>query len=232
MAHPAPVFNNQWEAIALHHWAGPYLETAGRDGRLLKTEVNEGIRISAIVKSLRSGDGRRDSRSRDAVAEILRLWDASKRNGPTAPRGEQAGVDSSPGSQMRSNGDGSISWIFPIEISVRAPLLTPAASSVSPAVTTVADPSFAHAERKRDEDENFSERGGYEPGFIHGFNIPLPDFSAVSYRIAKNLKSRAADDRFELRYHHFSIVMNAERRIAAFTACNIDGSRLKAVKST
>jgi endonuclease G len=29
--------------------------------------------------------------------------------------------------------------------------------------------------------------------------------------------------------HHFSVAMNAERRLAFFTACNIDGSRIKAI---
>src|SRR5262249_927949 len=67
----SPVLNNEWEPIALHHWAGPHLETVSVSGRKLRVEVNEGIRISAIVKALRSGVGVRDGRTRDAVAEAL-----------------------------------------------------------------------------------------------------------------------------------------------------------------
>ena len=78
-------------------------------------------------------------------------------------------------------------------------------------------------------DEDLSDRGGYEPGFIPGFVVPLPDFSGVGYRIAKDQSASGADNASELRYNHFSVVMNAERRLAAFTACNIDGSRIKAI---
>lgn len=221
----SPVFNNEWEAIALHHWGGPHLETRGIDGRLLRTEVNEGIRISAIVRTLRKGQSVADARSRATVTEVIQLWDASQRNGPVAPRSaESADAASTP---TRHNPDGSVSWIVPIEINVRLPLLAPAAAQPVVGPPFASTPIAADAEKKSDED--FSDRGGYEPGFIPGFTVPLPDFSGVGYRIAKNLKATGTDDRFELRYHHFSVVMNAERRLAAFTACNIDGSRLKAI---
>ena len=59
--------------------------------------------------------------------------------------------------------------------------------------------------------------------------LPLPKHDGAPGRAARNLLAEADDDPFELRYHHFSIVMNAERRLAYFTACNIDGSRSKAV---
>ena len=218
----SPVFNNQWEAIALHHWAGPHLETRSVDGRVLRTEVNEGIRISAIVKALRDGVGVRDGRTQERVAEAIQLW-GTRRPAPVAPREERAAAVTG----ARTNADGSISWIFPIEISVRAPMLAPAVAPPPPAV--VPPPPPREVEERRSGAEDFSDRGGYEPGFIPGFNVPLPDFSGVGYRIAKNLESTSADDQFELRYHHFSVVMNAERRLAALTACNIDGSRIKHV---
>ena len=217
----SPVFNNQWEAIALHHWAGPHLETRGVDGRVLRTEVNEGIRISAIVKALREGVGVRDASTQARVAEAIQLW-GTRRPAPVAPREERAPV-----AGARTNADGSISWIFPIEISVRAPMLAPVVAPPPPVVAPPLPPP--DVEERRPGAEDFSDRGGYEPGFIAGFDVPLPDFSGVGYRIAKNLESTSADDEFELRYHHFSVVMNAERRLAAFTACNIDGSRIKHV---
>lgn len=71
--------------------------------------------------------------------------------------------------------------------------------------------------------EDFTDRAGYEPGFIHGFHVPMPELANVRHEPARNLEALIGDDPFELRYHHFSIVMNAERRLAFFTACNIDG---------
>lgn len=46
------VFNDEWEAVALHHWGGPHREQRTRDGEPVPAAVNEGIRISAIVKEL------------------------------------------------------------------------------------------------------------------------------------------------------------------------------------
>ena len=71
---------------------------------------------------------------------------------------------------------------------------------------------------------DFSDRRGYEPGFIRGFNVPLPKVGTnVRHEVARNLDARHGEDEFELPYHHFSIVMNADRRLPFFTACNIDG---------
>jgi endonuclease G, mitochondrial len=221
----SPVLNNEWEPIALHHWAGPHLETKTVNGRKLRVDVNEGIRISAIVQALREGRLVREARTRESVAELLRLWDGSQLDGPVGPRGAQERTN---GGAMggRSNADGSVSWVFPIEINVRAPLLGGVAGDAPAGVPL---PPPASGLERRDEPEDFSDRGGYEPGFIPGFNVPLPDFSNVGYRIARNQESTNDDDAFELRYNHFSVVLNAERRLASFTACNIDGARIKAV---
>ena len=48
----SPVFNDEWEAVALHHWGGPHREQRQADGTPVPAMVNEGIRISAIVKEL------------------------------------------------------------------------------------------------------------------------------------------------------------------------------------
>lgn len=70
---------------------------------------------------------------------------------------------------------------------------------------------------------DLSDRRGYEPGFIRGFHVPLPKLTNVKHEVARNLDARHGEDEFELPYHHFSIVMNADRRLPFFTACNIDG---------
>lgn len=46
----APVFNDQWEVVALHHYGAPSTPAKGSGTR----NVNEGIRISAIYDHLRS----------------------------------------------------------------------------------------------------------------------------------------------------------------------------------
>jgi endonuclease G len=224
----SPVFNNEWEAIALHHWGGPWREVMSTKGKALATEINEGIRISAIV-----GDLRRRSLNGPtaaAVRRILDLWDAGGRR-PVSPAPAEARTESAPAAPLaRRDEDGTVTWTFPVEISVRAPLLAPA-PQVAPPMAQPAPQIVkpARSEAASWKTENFDDRAGYEPGFVPGFVLALPDFSGVSWRAAKNQLPLEGDDPHELRYHHFSIVMNADRRLAGFTAVNIDGKRIKAV---
>jgi hypothetical protein len=48
----SPVFNDDWQLVALHHWGHPFLERRDDRGETLPDNVNEGVRISAITKFL------------------------------------------------------------------------------------------------------------------------------------------------------------------------------------
>ena len=61
-------------------------------------------------------------------------------------------------------------------------------------------------------DPDYAARGGYDADFLR-HPLPLPAPGAELAAVASP----------ELRYHHFSVVMHRERRLALFTACNIDG---------
>jgi endonuclease G len=239
----SPVFNNEWEPIALHHWGGPWHEVMGTDGKPLAKEINEGIRISAIVDDLETRLAGMDGRSRAAATQLLDIWEEAGRlklqpvpegaietNKTDARAGKAqaltSGGDGAP--KARLGDDGSVTWTFPIEISVRAPLAAAALTAHAPKAGEVKTTSPG-AEAASWKTENFDDRGGYEPGFVPGFVLPLPKHDGAPGRPAKNLLAKPGDDPFELRYHHVSIVMNAERRLAYYTACNIDGSRIKAV---
>jgi endonuclease G len=227
----SPVFNNDWETIALHHWGGPYHEVKTPDGRPLNREINEGIRISAIVKDLRRRSSSLASATGEAVSQALRLWASLANRKPSKPPRDRGDAILGPNGS-RENGDGSVTWTFPIEINVRAPLLGGGSSPVPPpqsAAPLVSSPTAEAPEAATWKAEDFSDRGGYEPGFIPGFVVALPRLAKVKHRAALNKDAEESEDPNELRYHHFSVVMNAERRLAFFTACNIDGSRIKAV---
>lgn len=71
----------------------------------------------------------------------------------------------------------------------------------------------------------FEGRPGYQPGFIEGFDVPLPSLFGIQARDV--LKIPDYNDRLD--YQHFSIVMSRSRRMAMFVACNIDGSRSKKI---
>lgn len=226
----SPVCNNEWDPIALHHWGGPGLEFTGTDGRPLRRDINEGIRISAIVRSLRTKAPRLGASTGQAISRLLALWDGVKRSGPYSPERFDSRDDPEPvrSGQPRLDPDGSLTWTFPVEISVRAPLATPQQrAALPPEIVSPEAPSYeANAERA---DLDFTDRGGYETGFIPGFVVPLPNLNAVPYKLAVNREAAHGDDPHELRYHHFSIFMNADRKLAAVTAVNIDGSRLYSI---
>src|SRR5262245_28612418 len=48
----APVFNDNWDLVALHHYGEPFLEPKDEQGKLIPANVNEGVRISAIYRDL------------------------------------------------------------------------------------------------------------------------------------------------------------------------------------
>lgn len=63
-------------------------------------------------------------------------------------------------------------------------------------------------------DDELDDRKGYDPDFL-GLSVPLPTLADRS----KASTTDAGD--IELRYEHFSLVMNKERRLAFFTASNV-----------
>lgn len=66
----------------------------------------------------------------------------------------------------------------------------------------------------------FRRREGYDEDFLPGFGVPLPDTTAI----VDDVLPVSQSDGSRLDYEHFSIVMSKSRRLALFTAVNIDGS--------
>lgn len=75
--------------------------------------------------------------------------------------------------------------------------------------------------------EHYGSAEGYDQNFLgseHHLELPT---------LATDLQSKVAklkDNSEVLTYHHFSIVMNAERRLAFFTAVNVDGRQLQHIE--
>lgn len=74
---------------------------------------------------------------------------------------------------------------------------------------------------------SLDDRAGYDPGFL-GFSVPLPRMSAeLRGRALVPPGSAGGRSRHVLAYHHFSLVMHRDRRLAIFTAVNLDGSQAR-----
>jgi endonuclease G, mitochondrial len=77
-------------------------------------------------------------------------------------------------------------------------------------------------------DPDYSNREGYDPEFLGDgeLAVPLPELTAaMAANAAANRMARPGAPSYELPYHHFSVVVNRKRRLAYFTAVNIDGRR-------
>ncbi len=225
----SPVFNSEWQPIALHHWGSPWREAFGPNAEPLPVDVNEGIRISSIVGKLKALLPSLETAQRQRIERMLAL-------GATSPGLAEAETlpslpkESVTGTGPRVEPDGRVTFTVPVEISVRIPAGAPTApTALQPPVPPPALPQEANT----DPLERMRGRVGYKPGFISGFRVPLPKLSAaMEAEAARNSLAEAGDYPFELKYHHFSVIMSAKRRMAFVTACNIDGKTAKSADHT
>ncbi|MDN3437319.1 DNA/RNA non-specific endonuclease [Planococcus sp. APC 3900] len=73
----------------------------------------------------------------------------------------------------------------------------------------------------------YADASGYDPTFLgQGFDVPLP---ALGEALIDDV-AQTADGKRVLDYMHFSIAMSKSRRLAFYTAVNIDGNQLVDVK--
>ncbi|MDQ2962410.1 MAG: DNA/RNA non-specific endonuclease [Pseudomonadota bacterium] len=83
-------------------------------------------------------------------------------------------------------------------------------------------------ERQHLHDEAFfRDRQGFDEAFLHDFPVPMPRCVG---RTAGDQAPLKMDGGHELRYSNFSVVMSMSRRIALYTACNIDGGTSQKIK--
>jgi endonuclease G len=108
-----------------------------------------------------------------------------------------------------------MSMVIPlhIQISLGAPAPNPLAVDRSVA------PTAPPAEEAFLLDEDYASRPGYDPNYL-AVEVPMPTLTdAAMEKVSRDLTSDEEDDHI-LRYHHFSVVMNRERRMQFFSACN------------
>ncbi|WP_077040216.1 DNA/RNA non-specific endonuclease [Rhodococcus sp. MTM3W5.2] len=194
----SPVFNDQWEIVALHHAsvrAPAHTEFGG--------VLNEGVRISRILQHLR-GLGLPPAWRR--LVDELFVADQVERGTPV--------VDlPTPDARWRGQEyrEGEVTVQIPLEITVRVG----ASVGGQPLSGTGGSQQAVGAEPEAISiDPDYRNRGGYDAGFL-GVPVPLPEHGGALEAVASA----------ELRYHHFSVVMHRTRALALFTAVNIDGKQ-------
>jgi endonuclease G, mitochondrial len=93
-------------------------------------------------------------------------------------------------------------------------------------VEVAAVPSTSEALEKVEIDPDYANRKGYDADFLGSgkHSVPLPDLSPTLLSKAATRTDGGTGPSHILPYHHFSLAMNKERRLAFFTAVNIDGA--------
>jgi endonuclease G len=237
----APVYNNEWQVVALHHAGVPEKTSDGLwltlDGRAyppgeapedqVKWIANEGVRASRIVERLKSEHpteallepvfAMTPGRARRLTQDRLAALPASP------PPATPAAATRSASAMTRS-----ITLTLDIaddgQVTVRpgSAGLIEAALERSRSLARRSPPRPAPIDVPFDAD--YANRAGYDPAFLAGagagFVVPLPVLGADLERDAEPLLD---SDEYELRYDGYSVVMHAERRLAIYTAANVDG---------
>jgi endonuclease G len=172
----SPVFNDQWECVALHHASVPDPKGSQPGG-----VINEGIRVSQIVARLRQVAGAQPN-------QLL------------------------------------------------GPVLDPSAGGVLPGPVFSQDgahPEVAVTPEAVEIEPDYSNRKGYDADFLGSGkrSVPLPELgAALAADAVTRSDGNGGDADHVLPYHHFSLVMSKPRKLAFFTAVNIDGATETRIK--
>lgn len=74
------------------------------------------------------------------------------------------------------------------------------------------------------------DRAGYDKQFLgEDFTVEFPVLNDLNLGVIVN-PNETGMERYNLKYTHFSVVMNKARKFACYTACNIDGKSLRRIK--
>jgi endonuclease G len=232
----SPVFNDQWEVIALHHQGVPRMDehgnfldingniwTEGNDPTLLDWVANEGIRVSRIYKFLAAA--KVPEPMKPLLKELLEQTDSpvptesSNGHNPviTKVTGDKD-VKASDEITLVTPTGGAVTVTIPLQITVS---LGSTNGHSSIAVSSKTAPSEDLME-KIEPDPDYSNRPGYDPDFT-GFSVPLPRLTPSIKAQAVKVPGATGSNPYELKYYHYSVIMNGKRRLAFVSAVNIDG---------
>ncbi|OSI68623.1 hypothetical protein BSZ22_20895 [Bradyrhizobium canariense] len=220
----SPVLNVQFALVALHHWGTPHRELTDENGKTIPKTVNEGIRASSISSDLTTLRTSLQSGPRSLIDEALQLGLSSDAPAASAKTAGEASARMQSTPMVAHVQDGVATWNIPLSVSIRlgdAPL----AQMVSAAASA---PGTGAPEARVELDPDYSDRDGYDPEFLPGAEVPLPKLSRDLAKLAaKNLRAGRNEDPYELKYHHYSVIMNGARKLAFVSAVNIDGATSK-----
>lgn len=248
----SPVLNDQWDVVALHHTGVPKRDGQGNwlnkdDGIWRKGEqpvdaikwiANEGIRVSSLVAAIANVQVKPEQRGLlngflGAKASPLLSSPGATEAIPdvvTAPLSRRVKAEGLPVALVenetttrvrRSSGQGTVTFEVPLRITVSLGDI----GTESHAPVSARNVSLDRDEllEEKLEPEDYADRAGYDRHFL-GVEVPFPTIKERTRfgGLARIPRPSRPRDVNELRYHHYSILMNAKRRLAYVSVCNVD----------
>lgn len=246
----SPVFNDDWELLALHHSGVPEM----KNGMIFKTDqtpwdpendsdesihwiANEGTRVSSLVKRLRAAT------PSNAAEQMLlsKLLAATSDPVMTGEALRDSGIASSSNDLRASTSQNIFNISGNITIHVYGGSVLPPGLPVpekqdqleaAPAPALVLEKALLF-------DSDYTARKGYDPDFL-GTRIDLPqvdparleelylvsdyrEYESMERNVPTLLLNEIQDsDPLVLPYHHYSLVVNKRYRMCMWTASNCD----------
>ena len=245
----SPVFNDQWQIVALHHSGIPSKTEDGKnyldkDNKIIEPEngkidesrvcwiANEGIRISVLLKDL-FGEFSDDKlvagmkkKPSDMISQSLQ-----KTTDTAPPQTLAEKTENQKDKTMENENSSNVQISFPaslietngnisININNRGLSAQPAVSS---GLKSLGETTEDFLEVKKVELENtfdYSKCKGYDEKFL-GIKIPMPRPKGC---LLKYVAKRTDSDNSILDYHYFSVIQHAVRKMPIISAINIDGN--------
>ncbi|HTI61608.1 DNA/RNA non-specific endonuclease [Mucilaginibacter sp.] len=239
----SPVFNDQWQVVALHHMgvakkneAGRYIDKDGNEipviGGKIDTskivwEANEGIRVSVILKDLFNNIT--DKKILDSLqtmpGTVAIPVNEEQTNAKPKAVNEMSDIETTsnnvnisfPASLVERNGN--------INITISQGLMVPPAEVIVAPPALSDDEAFLLEIKLLEDSTDFSNCKGYQPGFLgSGRHIALPRPKTA---IRKFIAKVNGTDSIVLRYYNYSTIFHSVRMMPIVSAINVDGDKAK-----
>jgi endonuclease G, mitochondrial len=220
----SPVFNDQWQLVALHHSGVPDEDGKGNyllidggtiskkskaiDSNKIKWKANEGVRASRIFKELF-----KKYSTNDLFKQIGALKDGTQKfsESTTALSPELA-------SKVES-----LNTLSTNENTISIPVLL----NITPQIAASLNPLFA-LESVIKIAPDIEKRKGYDPDFLK-VNLSL---TSIAKYYKKNLAILIDGKNNELKYEHFSVLTHSKRRMPVIAAANFNGIKYEQIKNS
>lgn len=250
----SPVFNDQWQVVALHHMgvgrknqAGDYIDKDGKvipkvNGKIDSSKVvwdaNEGIRISVILKDLFTNFPNTQIVKGIQIRPETKVFTEERKiinEKPSSLNNHSNNTD-----MELNNFPNNVKISFPaslveknghINININQGSQSTLLKQIEKDRTaSTADELLAEEIKKLEETTDFSSCRGYQSKFLGtNFDIPLPPPQKT---IKKFIAKIGGTDSLVLKYYNYSTIFHSVRMMPIISGINVDGNPNKRKDNT